>query len=201
MGLTIKCPEGATPLDPNDAEGLIPTHITTISQLNEWEFLNVSKGEDWAFRTPRREVLTASFVETLHEKMFGDTWRWAGTIRRRETAPVGVAPEHIRTELHNLLADVRVQMTDRSWSIQEIAARFHHRMVSIHPFPNGNGRFSRTITDILLWQNGAERFSWGADLIHDGNPRQSYISALRAADQGEYRPLFALLGVQDTNAS
>ena len=195
MGLKLEYPEGATPLDPDYAEGLIPTHITTVGQLNEWEFLNVSKGEEWAFRTPRREVLAASFVETLHEKMFGDTWRWAGRIRTRETAPVGVAPEHIRPELHNLLADVQAQIDYRSWSIQEIAARFHHRMVFIHPFPNGNGRFSRTITDILLWQNGTERFSWGADLIHDGNARQTYISALRAADQGDYRPLFALLEV------
>ena len=78
MGLKIEYPEGATPLDPDYAEGLTPTHITTVGQLNEWEFLNVSKGEEWAFRTPRREVLAASFVETLHEKMFGDTWRWAG---------------------------------------------------------------------------------------------------------------------------
>lgn len=198
MGLKIQYPEGATPLDPDDAQGLIPTHITTLGQLNEWEFSNVLKGEEWAFRTRQRDILSAGFVENLHEKMFGDTWRWAGTIRTKETAPVGVAPENIRPELYKLLADVQAQLKHRSLSMQEIAARFHHRMVFIHPFPNGNGRFSRSIADLLLWQNGAERFNWGADLIRDGDARRTYISALRAADQRDYRPLFALLGVSLT---
>jgi Fic-DOC domain mobile mystery protein B len=195
MGLKIQYPEGATPLDPDDAQGLIPTHITTQRQLNEWEFINVVKGEEWAFGTRQRNVLSVSFVETLHAKMFGDTWRWAGTIRTKETAPVGVAPENIRPELHKLLADVQTQIEYGTWSIQEIAARFHHRMVFIHPFPNGNGRFSRSIADLVMWQKGAERFSWGADLNRDGDVRRTYISALRAADQRDYRPLFTLLGV------
>src|ERR1700680_452543 len=133
MGLKIQYPEGATPLDPDDAQGLIPTHITTQRQLNEWEFINVVKGEEWAFGTRQRNVLSVSFVETLHAKMFGDTWRWAGTIRTKETARVGVAPENIRPELHKLLADVQTQIEYGTWSIQEIAARFHHRMVFIHP--------------------------------------------------------------------
>ena len=194
MGLKFEYPEGATPLDPDDAEGLIPGHITTLGQLNEWEFTNVVKGEEWAFGVRHRDILSMRFVETLHERMFGDTWRWAGEIRKKETAPVGVAPENIRPELQKLLADVRTQIEYQSWSIQEIAARFHHRMVFIHPFPNGNGRFARTITDLLLGQQGADHFGWAADLVHDGDARRTYIAALRAADRKDYRPLFALLG-------
>lgn len=193
--MKIEYPEGATPLDPDDAEGLIPSHITTLGQLNEWEFANVVKGEEWAFGIRHRDILTMRFVETLHERLFGDTWRWAGEIRKKETAPVGVAPENIRPELQKLLADVRAQAEYQSWSIQEIAARFHHRMVFIHPFPNGNGRFARTITDVLLWQHGADRFNWGADLVHEGDARRAYLAALRAADRKDYRPLFALLGL------
>lgn len=198
MGLKIDYPEGATPLDADDAEGLIPTHITTQRQLNEWEFSNVARGEEWALARREKDILSMRFIQALHERMFGDTWRWAGTIRTKETLPVGVPPENIRPELKTLLENVQSQIEHQSWSTQEIAARFHYRMVFIHPFPNGNGRFARTIADLLLVQHGAERFSWGADLVRDGDARRIYISALRSADQKDYRPLFALLGVSPT---
>jgi Fic-DOC domain mobile mystery protein B len=197
MGLRIDYPDGATPLDPDDMEGLIPTHITNQGQLNEWEFVNVVKGEEWAFRRRRRDLLSPTFVQTLHRKMFGATWRWAGSIRTKEILPVGVAPENIRPELHKLLGDVQAQLDFASVPIREVAARFHHRMVWIHPFPNGNGRFSRTIADMLLWQNGQEQFKWGADLTRDGDARRAYISALQSADRKDYKPLFALLGISD----
>jgi Fic-DOC domain mobile mystery protein B len=196
MGLKIDYPEGATPLDPDDAEGLIPTHITTKGQLNEWEYSNVARGEEWALATREKNILSMRFIQGLHKRMFGDTWRWAGTIRRKETLPVGVAPENIRPELKTLLENVQAQIEDGSWSMEEIAARFHHKMVYVHPFPNGNGRFARTIADLVLSQNGRERFAWGADLSRNGDARRIYIAALRSADQKDHGPLFALLGVR-----
>lgn len=196
MGLKIEYPAGATPLDPDDAAGLIPGHITTQGQLNEWEYANVIRGEEWAFDTKQKNILSVKFIQTLHQKMFGDTWRWAGAIRTKETHPVGIAPERIRPELKTLLEDVEAQIKDGKWGIEEIAARFHHRMVYIHPFPNGNGRFSRTITDLMLVQSGKDRFAWGDDLDHEGEPRERYIAALRAADTRDYGPLFALLKVK-----
>lgn len=193
MAIKLEYPPGATPLDPDDAAGLIPSHITTQGQLNEWEYTNVAKGEEWAFGTKQRNILSVEFMQTLHRKMFADTWKWAGEIRRKETLPVGIAPERIRQELKTLLQDVEAQIKDGTWRIEEIAARFHHRLVYIHPFPNGNGRFSRTMTDLLLVQNGKDRFAWGADLNRDGEVRKRYISALGAADRKDYGPLFALL--------
>jgi Fic-DOC domain mobile mystery protein B len=195
VGIKLEYAPGATPLDPDDAAGLIPDHITTQGQLNEWEFLNVAKGEEWALTTRERSILTSEFVQLLHKKMYGDTWRWAGEIRTKETFPVGVPPDKIRPELKVLLENVDVQLKDGTWPIEEIAARFHHRMVYIHPFRNGNGRFSRTIADLLLVQNGKERFAWGADLDRDGDARKTYISALQAADGKDYTALFALLKV------
>jgi Fic-DOC domain mobile mystery protein B len=193
VAIKLEYPPGATPLDPDDAAGLIPSHITTQGQLNEWEYTNVAKGEEWAFGTKQRNILSVEFMQTLHRKMFADTWKWAGEIRRKETLPVGIAPERIRQELKTLLQDVEAQIKDGTWRIEEIAARFHHRLVYIHPFPNGNGRFSRTMTDLLLVQNGKDRFAWGADLNRDGEVRKRYISALGAADRKDYGPLFALL--------
>ena len=195
MGLRLEYPPGATPLDPDDAAGLIPAHITTQGQLNEWEYANISRGEAWAFGRKHKEILSIDFMQTLHKNMFGDTWTWAGKIRTKETLPVGVAPEKIRPELHNLVDDVAAQLQDRAWVISEIAARLHHRLVQIHPFPNGNGRFSRTMTDVLLAQTGNDRFTWGANLNHAGEARERYIAALQLADRRDYSALFELLNV------
>lgn len=195
MGLKLDFPDGATPLDLDDTAGLIPTHITTQHQLNEWEHANISRGEEWAFSVTRREVLTVDFLLLLHEKMFGDTWTWAGQLRSRETLPVGVSPVHVRPELATLFANVQVQLDHRTWGLPEIAARFHHRLVYIHPFPNGNGRCSRTMTDLLLFRGGCSRFAWGADLQRAGESRVKYIAALQAADDKDYGPLFELLRV------
>jgi Fic-DOC domain mobile mystery protein B len=195
MGLKLEFPEGATPLDPDDSMGLIPSHITTQNQLNEWEHANISRGEEWVFSGIRREILTVDFLLLLHEKMFGDTWTWAGKLRSKETLPVGVSPVQIRPDLVTLFADVQAQLDHRTWRLMEIAARFHHRLVYIHPFPNGNGRFSRTMTDLLLFRSECPRFAWGADLQRAGEARAKYISALQAADKQDYRPLFELLRV------
>ena len=186
-------PPGATPLDPDEAEGLIPKHIVNHGQLNEWEFQNILEGERWAFGRKRKDVLEIGFIRTLHKRMFGDTWRWAGSFRTTERN-IGVDPIRIQPALHDLLKDAEAQLQHHSYPLDEIAARFSHRMVSIHPFANGNGRFSRTIADLLLVQNRAERFTWGAaDLISEGEVRQTYLQALRAADAKDYRPLLAFV--------
>jgi Fic-DOC domain mobile mystery protein B len=189
----LKYPAGATPLDMDEADGLIPAHISNQGQLNEWEQRNIREGEHWAFRGRRADILSIAYMQQLHRRMFGDTWRWAGRIRKTEKN-IGVAPERIQVELKKLCDDVRAQLEHRTWTIDEIAARFHHRLVSIHPFPNGNGRFARTMTDLVLVRNGSARFTWGrSDLIADGEIRQRYISALRAADGRDYAPLLAFV--------
>jgi Fic-DOC domain mobile mystery protein B len=121
--------------------------------------------------------------------MFGRTWRWAGQYRLTEKN-IGVAPTEIATAVQILCANVRAQLKFGKPGLDEIAIRFSHRLVSIHPFANGNGRHSRTIADLLLLQQGAGRFSWGAsDLDHVGEVRERYLQALRSADQGDYGPL------------
>lgn len=194
MGVTLEYPVGATPLDRDEAAGLIPSHITTQGQLNAWELQNVLEGERWAFGRKQKDILSLDFMKALHKRMFGGTWSWAGEIRTTEKN-IGIAPGNIYVEIKILCDDIRVQLADGYWSTPEIAARFHHRLVSIHPFPNGNGRFSRTMADLLLVRNGIGRFAWGADLIAEGEIRHRYISSLRAADGKDYSPLFKFLNV------
>ena len=190
MAVKFEYPPGATPLDPDDAAGLIPSHIATQGQLNEWEFQNVTEGRTWAFSRKRSNLLTTRFAQELHRRMFAKTWKWAGTLRRKETVP-GIDPGNIAIELKKLFDDIAYQLQHKPMPLDEIAARFHHRLTYIHPFPNGNGRHARLMTDILLKANGAEPFDWGnGDLVAPDDARKRYIAALRAADGRDPSLLF-----------
>lgn len=181
---------GATPLDPDEISGLIPLHISTQSQLNEWEASNILKAENWLYSTSNHgNFLTIDFIKLLHARMFDDTWKWAGHFRLTERN-IGVCPYTITANLHNLLEDVQYQIINQSYSLDEIGYRFHHRLVSIHPFPNGNGRHARLITDLLLFQAGKARFTWGKQKLEPEGPiRTQYINALRQADKHDYSAL------------
>jgi Fic-DOC domain mobile mystery protein B len=180
----------ATPLDPDEINGLIPFHITTQNQLNEWEAVNILKAESWLFSKDKLEnFLTLEFIKQLHKKMFDETWKWAGIFRMTERN-IGVSPALITTEIKKLLDDTAYQIANNSYPIDEIAYRFHHRLVWIHPFANGNGRHARMMTDVLLLQTGQTRFSWGTQKLDAEGPiRKQYIDALRNADKHDYKKL------------
>lgn len=188
--MNFEYPEGATPLDPDEAEGLLLSHITNRSELDRWEQDNIAEAEAWAFRRKQKDLLSEVFACRLHRKMYGNVWRWAGDFRRTGKN-IGVDCWSIGPELRNLLADVATWIEFGSYPPDEIAARFHHRLVSIHLFPNGNGRHARLMTDLLLVQVlGRPRFTWGREnLVRAGDCRQRYIRALRAADRHDYGPL------------
>lgn len=191
--MKLEHPPGATPLDPDDAAGLIPPHIVNQAQLNEWEQQNIVEGRQWALSRKRKDLLSLRFIETLHKRMFGKTWKWAGQIRETEKN-IGIDPHNIRVELKKLCEDVQAQLENKSYPLDEIAARFHHRLTKIHPFPNGNGRHARLLIDVFLVQNGAEPFKWGAgDLVSVGEVRERYLAALRAADGKDYSLLLAFV--------
>lgn len=182
-------PNGSTPLGPDESEGLIPEHITTREELNEWETANILEAEGWAFARARSDVLSITFVKRLHAMMFGRTWTWAGEFRHSEKN-IGIPWEQIPIALRDLSDNVEYWIDHETYGLDEIAVRFHHRLTQIHPFPNGNGRHARLITDLMLTTNGARRFAWGrGDLNRRGDVRARYISALRAADDLVFDPL------------
>ena len=177
-----------TPLTHEEREGLIPSYITVRSELNEAEQANILEAEEWAF-SRKRDVLDERFLTNLHKRMFGRVWRWAGAFRRTERN-IGIDPYRIPVDLRQLLDDCRYWIEHDTYPPDEIAARFHHRLVFVHPFPNGNGRHARLATDLLLVKLGQPRFSWGqVNLVDPGETRQRYVAALRAADQHDYGPL------------
>jgi len=182
--------EAATPLTPEERDALIPTYITLRSELNEAEQIGIADADRWAF-SRRRDVLDEDFLRALHRRMFRSVWKWAGVFR---TTPrnIGVEAWRIAPDLRQLVGDVRYWVDHQAYPPDEIAVRFHHRLVWIHPFPNGNGRFSRLAADLLAVQLGVERLSWGSgNLVAPAELRRRYIEALRAADGEVIAPLVA----------
>jgi Fic-DOC domain mobile mystery protein B len=183
-------PPGATSLNREEIQELIPTHITTRTELDRLEQENINDAMLWLRSTRSSDILSESFLKRLHKKMFCNVWRWAGIFRRSEKN-IGVAWHQVPIELKKLCDDVRYWMENKTFLEDEIAARFHHRLVSIHLFANGNGRHARLVTDLLL-VTLLDRpvFTWGsADLLKAGQDRQNYMNALRAADKGDYKLL------------
>ena len=178
---------GATPLNQDEVEGLIPVHIATQNELNEWEASNILTAENWLFSTRHRgNFLTIEFLKSVHKKMFNTTWKWAGDFRNSDKN-IGVMYAKISSEMRILLDDVIYQIENNTYSIDEIAYRFHHRLVYIHPFANGNGRHARLMTDFLLVKAGSSKFTWGTDnLVNQNETRKAYIEALKQADKRDY---------------
>jgi Fic-DOC domain mobile mystery protein B len=181
-------PEDATPLTPEERADLIPAHIAYRAELNAAEQENIARGQDWALAR-KRDLLSEKFIKDLHQRMLGDVWRWAGKFRTTQRN-LGIHYYEIPMAVRELLADAKTWVEHNTYPPDEIAVRFHHRLVKIHPFPNGNGRHSRLMADLLVMSLGGERFTWGrANLQQADDIRRQYIEALRAADNHDYASL------------
>ena len=187
-GPLIPQDDGGTELTEEEREGLTPSYITLRSELNEAEQANILEAEEWAFAR-KRDLLEEKFLNNLHRRMYGNVWRWAGRYRT-SGKNIGIDAYRIPTDLRQLLDDCRYWIENGTYEPDEIAVRFHYRIVSIHCYPNGNGRHARLAADLLLRSMGHERFSWGGkNLVDVGETRGRYIAALQAADKHDIGPL------------
>jgi Fic-DOC domain mobile mystery protein B len=185
--------DGQTPIDAAEAEALIPP-LTTQAELNEFEEQNIVAGQHWALAKRvlnQRDPLSEEFLLELHRRMFDDTWEWAGEIRLRDKN-MGVPFYNIRVALRELSDDARHWRDNKTYAFDEFAMRFHHRLVQIHLFPNGNGRHARLAVDVIARKSGQPAFTWGSiNLGKPGEARAAYLKAIRAADEGDYQPLIS----------
>lgn len=179
-----------TPLTAEEREQLIPSYITLRHELNEAEQVNIGQALRWVMAR-KRDALDQEFLSELHRRMFGDVWRWAGHYRT-SARNIGVDAYRIAMDVRQLVDDGRYWVEHETYPPDEIAVRFSHRLVAIHPFPNGNGRLSRLVGDLLARQLGEPVFTWGrASLVDAGETRARYVAALRAADGRDIGPLLA----------
>jgi Fic-DOC domain mobile mystery protein B len=194
MGLKLDYHDGQTPLDETEKEGLRIASVSTHAELDELEQLNLEKALAWVIQTKIKpdQILTEKFLRNVHKRMFGDVWKWAGEFRKTDKN-IGTKWTQIATELKQLLDDTNYWVAHKTYSVDEIAIRFKHRLVSIHCFANGNGRHSRMMADIIIETIfKSEVFSWSQSRM--GKPdevRKTYISALKEADNGNIEPLIA----------
>lgn len=183
---------GQTPLA--DLSGLRDRSIRTQAGLNVAEARNIRKAVVKymsAVPSHRTARFDGAWLRRVHREMFGDVWSWAGAYRRHETN-IGSVPHLIEIDLHDLLA-ARAEWGRVGMNVEEQGARLHHRLVQIHPFANGNGRWSRLIANIHLRLNKHAIVEWpeatigGASVI-----REEYLDALRWADRGDFGTLVEL---------
>ena len=194
MGLDLDYINGQTPLDEEEKDGLLILTIATRGELDEFEQQNIEKAVQWILgRTFKPELFfTEDFVRMLHKRMYADIWAWAGEFRKTNKN-IGVDKWKIPSDLKYLLDDAKYWHENNTYTQDEIAVRFKHRIVSIHCFPNGNGRHSRLLADIIIEKIYKQPvFSWGAaNLSDEGDTRKSYLKAVKTADRGDYSLLLA----------
>jgi Fic-DOC domain mobile mystery protein B len=191
MGLIFRYKDGQTPLNTEQINGLKIKTIVTQAQLNEFEQANINDALlGLSSKRKIKNMLSEDFIVQLHKSMFGMVWKWAGKFRHTETN-IGIEWTRIPIELRKLLDDTKFWVEHQTYEPDEIALRFKHRLVAIHCFPNGNGRHSRIMADLiavhLLDRN---KFNWGnSSLVASSEQRKNYLKALQLADQGSYSEL------------
>lgn len=182
---------GQTPLDLHFQKDLIPSHVTLLSELNEFELENIAQAtkkyllgrrKNWNLEDP-------GVLKQVHRDMFDQTWKWAGLYRKTDTN-IGSDWRQIQFNVKDACKDLEYWLTNKTFSNDEIVVRFHHRLIWIHLFPNGNGRHGRLVADILARRLGIKLFTWGsADLAKAGTSRTDYLAAMRKADQEDFSDL------------
>jgi Fic-DOC domain mobile mystery protein B len=183
----IESADGTTPLDYDELKGLLPTHITTRGELDFLEMENINKAFIWSGKLKTKDILNVEFICKLHRKMFSNVWKWAGKFRKSKKN-IGIPYIQIPVELQTLCDDSQAWIEYNTYLPDEFAARFHHRLVLIHPFSNGNGRHARLMADLILEKIFTkEIFSWGGGSLANHNKiREEYIKALKLADECDY---------------
>ena len=89
--------------------------------------------------------------------------------------------------------DAKFWYDNNTYSPDEMAVRFKHELVSIHCFPNGNGRHSRLMADLIMEKlYGEAFFTWGSsDLVKSNDKRRAYINAIKKADNHDIQDLIS----------
>lgn len=183
---------GQTPLDEEEKLALIPT-LVMRSDLDQWEQENILEARKWLINKSllsKSDIFNESFILNLHKRMFKHVWKWAGTIRK-SNKNIGVEYYEIPTQLRILLDDVKFWIENQTYNFTDLAIIFHHRLVKIHLFPNGNGRHARLMADGIILKYKGQFLGWGGNynLTEPDEIRKRYIMALREADRGNYQPI------------
>lgn len=135
----------------------------------------------------KKHTLSEQLIRSLHQLIVSDTDKeWAGRYRNSAVMITGAdytPPEAM--EVPKLMRQLIEWTRKEKQKLRpvELAAIFHHKLVHIHPFFDGNGRTARLAMNIFLLQAG---FPLAIVLKND---RKKYYRMLSMADKGNYEPL------------
>jgi len=187
--------DDATPLDDISGLKLPSDKVYSLKEIYVAEANNIALATiKYLSAPPSKKLAPFSYewLSTLHEDMLANVWDWAGKFRQVELS-IGIKAYQVPTALRELADDIVFWDINKTFDIYETASRIHHRAVQIHPFKNGNGRWSRMLANIYLRQNGLMPVRWQEDLLSKENPkRYEYIQALKSADNGDYSSLIEM---------
>lgn len=193
MGLSLETTNNQTLLTCEEKSDLIPD-LLSRADLNKFEAENILQAKVWVVRKSvinKHDIFSPYFIKILHQRMFNEVWKWAGKYRDSDKN-IGVNHLQITVQLHQLIGDVGYWQNNQTYSNTDLAVAVHHRLVKIHPFPDGNGRHARLFADVIIAKYGGKNLTWGkTTLTTEAEVRKNYIAALREADSGKYADLFA----------
>jgi Fic-DOC domain mobile mystery protein B len=193
MGLNWEYTGDSTALDEDEKDGLRIKSISTRSELDQFEQQNIEKAVLWTLSRKIKPdtILSEQFIKELHRRMYSNVWEWAGEFRKTNKN-IGIDKISISVELKKLLDDCKYWITHNCFTEDEIVVRFKHRIVSIHCFPNGNGRHSRLMADVMT-TNIFNRpvFTWGSKMKEQDMLRKTYLNAIKTADSGNIERLLS----------
>jgi Fic-DOC domain mobile mystery protein B len=138
------------------------------------------------------DLLSEKFIKDLHRRMYGEVWKWSGSFRNSEKN-LGIKSFLIPVQLKQLLDNAAYWHENKIFLPEETAIRFKHELVSIHCFPNGNGRHSRLMADLIMEKiYGEPILTWGrSNLVKSSDKRKAYIKAIKMADNHDFQPLIS----------
>jgi fido (protein-threonine AMPylation protein) len=194
MSLFFKTREGQTPIDESIRKELKPKHVQDMPELYELESENIALGISWSKSTSKSHLDYLTWLE-LHKHMLYDIWKFAGVIRMKELAnPDFHMSFYIRPSLLDLERDLKTWIKFNH-PPQEMMARFHERLLTIHPFLDGNGRWSRVLTEFMCERLGFDQPTWGSKTISaDEERRNKYIAAVKKArHEGDHTDLMLIM--------
>ena len=125
-------------------------------------------------------------IRNLHKLVTAETDKeWAGNYRNSNVIIVG--SEHTPPdafEVSIVMGDLIKWLRGNQKKLHpiELAAIFHHKLVFIHPFFDGNGRTARLAMNLLLMQKS---YPMAVMLKND---RKKYYQTLSRADEKDYAP-------------
>jgi len=135
----------------------------------------------------KQNTISEKLIRSIHQIVVQETEKeQAGKYRDANVFIMGAKhtpPDafEISRLMNNLI--IWLKQNNKKISTVELAALFHHKLVQIHPFLDGNGRTARLIMNLILMKD-----AYPLTIILK-NDRKKYYGVLAKADAGDYTPL------------